>query len=162
MGRSSKIRFGTGEGTTRRRLSPSGLNTQPRSAASLACSAWSYSGPTGLLGSANAGSAGSTSIIVSNEASGLSNGQPVPQFLLDQVADHPLGLGAQHIERGRGHLPVGRLLQRQQPDLRPVPVRDDQLVFTGDRGQVITRHPHVFPLVLRRHRLPPAQQRITA
>ncbi len=78
MGRSSKIRFGTGEGTTRRRLSPSGLNTQPRSAASLSASAWPYSGPTGLLGSANAGSSGSTSIIVSNDASGLENGSRFP------------------------------------------------------------------------------------
>jgi hypothetical protein len=34
----SKIRFGSGDGTTRRRLSPSGLNVQPFSFSSRAAS----------------------------------------------------------------------------------------------------------------------------
>ena len=78
MGRRSKIRRGTGEGTTLRMLSSSGLNAKPRSAASLPASGLSYSGPIGLLGSAKAGSSGSTSTIVSSEASGLSNGSRFP------------------------------------------------------------------------------------
>ena len=59
-------------------LSPSGLNAQPRSAASLSASAALYSGPIGLFGSVNAGSSGSTSIIVSSDANGLSNGSRFP------------------------------------------------------------------------------------
>ena len=39
IGRISKIRFGAGDGTTRRRRSPSRLNTQPFSAASASASA---------------------------------------------------------------------------------------------------------------------------
>ena len=72
------MRCGTGEGTTRRSLSPSGLNVQPRSAASRSASALSYCGPIGLLGLVNAGSSGSTSIIVSSDAIGFSNGSRFP------------------------------------------------------------------------------------
>ena len=41
IGRNSKMRFGSGEATTRRHLSPSGLMAQPFSAASRSASALS-------------------------------------------------------------------------------------------------------------------------
>jgi hypothetical protein len=41
-------------------------------------------------------------------------------------------------------------------------VRDDQLVLLGDRRQVVTREPDVLTLIFHRHRLAPAQERVTA
>ena len=61
----------------------------------------------------------------------LLEGQEIAQFLLDHVADHALGLGAEDVERVCFHLLVGGRLEGQQPDLRPVAVRDDQLVWLG-------------------------------
>ena len=69
--------------------------------------------------------------------------EPVPELLLDEVTDHPLGLGPQHVERRLGHLPVCRFLQGEQPDLRAVAVRDDQLMLLADRRQMVTRQPGV-------------------
>src|SRR6266436_8119035 len=63
--RNSKMRLGSGDGTTRRHLSPSGLNTHSLSAAIRSASSLEYTGPMNLVGSWNAGSPGSTSIIVS-------------------------------------------------------------------------------------------------
>ena len=63
--------------------------------------------------------------------------QPVAELLLDQVADHPLRLRTEHVERRVGHVLVGRLLEREQPDLRAVPVRDHELVVLGDRREPI-------------------------
>ena len=92
----------------------------------------------------------------------LLEGQQVAQLLFDDVADHALGLRAQHVERIRVDGVVGRGLQRQQPDLRPVAVRDDELVAGGDRRDPFGRRPDVGPLVLRRHRFAAPQQRIAA
>ena len=62
----------------------------------------------------------------------LLGGQQVAEFLLDDVADHRLGLRAEHVERVRRNVVVCRGLQRQQADLRTVAVRDDDLVAGGD------------------------------
>ena len=48
--------------------------------------------------------------------------QEVAELLLDHVADHALGLGAQHVERIGLDLVVSGALQGQQTDLRPVAV----------------------------------------
>ena len=48
-----------------------------------------------------------------------------------------LGLGAEHVERVRRYVVVGRRLQRQQPDLRAVAVGDDDLVAGRDRGDAL-------------------------
>ena len=61
--------------------------------------------------------------------------QQVAELLLDQVADHPLGLGAEHVERVRLDVRVGRGLEREQADLGAVAVRQHELVLLGDRGQ---------------------------
>ena len=55
--------------------------------------------------------------------------------LLDQhVADHALGLGAQHIQGIGGDLGVGAVLQGQQADLRAVAVHQHHVVLLGDPG----------------------------
>ena len=88
--------------------------------------------------------------------------QQVAQLLLDQVADHALGLGAEDVERVGLDLLVGGALERQQADLRPVAVRDHELVLRGDRRERLGGNAHVGALVLGGHRLPAAQQRVAA
>ena len=158
MGRISKMRLGSGEGTTRRQCSPSCLNVQPFSAATASACCLSYMGPTNLVGSANAGSAGSTSTMVSTVAKGHLGRQDVAQLLLDQVADHPLGLGAEDVEGVGLDLVVGGRLQRQQADLRAVAVRDHQFVLAGEGRERAGRDAHVLALHLDRHRLAPLEQ----
>ena len=55
-------------------------------------------------------------------------GQHIAQLLLQQVADHALRLGAQDVQWIGLDVRIGRRLQRQQPDLRAVAVRHDQLM----------------------------------
>jgi hypothetical protein len=50
-GRISKIRRGSGDGTTRRQEGPSGLNIQPFPAASSSARSRSYTGPTNFVAS---------------------------------------------------------------------------------------------------------------
>ncbi len=78
IGSISKMRRGTGEGTTRRHPAPSCLTVQPFSAASRWAASCAYTGPTNFVGSAMAGSSGSTSVIVRTVASCLSNGSRLP------------------------------------------------------------------------------------
>ena len=88
--------------------------------------------------------------------------QQVPQLLLDQVADHPLGLGAEDVERVAGHVVVRGRLQREQADLRAVAVGDDELVLDRDRGQRPAGGRDVGPLPLDGHRLASALQGVAA
>ena len=59
---------------------------------------------------------------------------------------HPVAVGAEHVERILLDLVVGLALERQQADLGPVPVGDDDLVLGGDRGDLRDRGPDVAPL----------------
>ena len=77
----------------------------------------------------NAGSSGSTSTMVRMRRERLLERQQVAQLLLDEVADHALRLGTQHVERVGLDLLVAAALQRQQAHLGAVAVRDDQLVL---------------------------------
>ena len=116
----------------------------------------------GLLGFWKAGSAGSTSTWVRMVANGHVLGKDVAQFLLDHVADHALGLGAEHVERERLDPGHGRRLQSQQAYLGPVAVSDDQAVVAGQGRQGAGGHPDVLPLVLRGERLPPLEKGVAA
>jgi hypothetical protein len=78
IGLISKIRLGSGDGTTRRHRSPSCLNAHPFSAASASAVALSYTGPTNFVGSPKAGSEGSTSTIVRMVANGTSAARRFP------------------------------------------------------------------------------------
>ena len=86
--------------------------------------------------------------------------QLVPELLLEDVADHPVGLGPEQVQRVWLDLGVGRALQREQPDLGPVPVRDHELVLERERRERLARGASVDALVLGRQRLPAAEQRV--
>ncbi len=88
--------------------------------------------------------------------------QQVAQLLLDEVADHPLGLRAEDVEGVRLRLPVRRRLQREQADLRTVAVADDQLVLKRDRRERLAGQPDFEPLALHRHGLAAALQGIAS
>jgi hypothetical protein len=88
--------------------------------------------------------------------------QLVPELLLDQVADHPLRLGSEQVERVRVDLGVGGALQREEPDLRPVAVGDDELVVERKGRERLARDARVRALVLRRQRLAAPEQRVAA
>ena len=64
----STMSTGSGDGTTRRTPGPSGASAHPRPRARRTPSAGPYTGPTGLVGWAKAGSAGSTTTWVSSVA----------------------------------------------------------------------------------------------
>ena len=83
---------------------------------------------------------------------------------LDQpVPDHALGLGTQHVERvGAGQRRVAGALQRQQPDLRAIAVRDDHLVVVQQRLERGGGAGHVRLLDVAVGPLAALQQRIAA
>ena len=58
----------------------------------------------------------------------------VEQLLVEQVADHSLRLGPQHVERVRRDGVVSIALQGEQPDLRAVAVGHDHLVVPSEVG----------------------------
>ena len=92
----------------------------------------------------------------------LSRRQQVPQFLLDQVADHALGARVQHVQRvGLGAL-VRLGLKGQQADLRAIAVGHHDAVVGGQRRDRAGRDPDVVSLHLGGHRLTAPQQRIAA
>ena len=156
------MRRGCGEGTTRRKLSPSGLNVQPFSAASRSDVSLVVDRPDRLRRVAEG------RVVPVHLDEGQQRREPllerqlVPELLLDQVADHALGLGPEQVERVRLDLRVGRALQREQPDLRPVPVRDHELVLERERRERLAGGARVLALVLGRQRLPTAEQRVPA
>ena len=55
--------------------------------------------------------------------------EAVHELLIEQVADHPFGLGAEDVERVRLGRGVGLALEGEQPDLRSVAVGDDDVVL---------------------------------
>ena len=119
-------------------------------------------GPMGLLGSWKAGSCDVDLDHGEHRGQGLVEGQQVSQLLLDEVADHALRLRPKDVQRIDRHLGVGGILERQQADLRPVAVGDDQLVLPRNGGQLRAGDPDVLALVLAGHGFTPAEQGIAA
>ena len=162
MGRISKIRLGSGEGTTRRQRSPSGLNTHPFSPASWSACALVVDRTDELRRIVERRV---RRVDLDHRQDGRErhlDGQEVAELLLEDVADHALGLGAQHVQGVGLDLGVGGGLERQQPHLGPVAVRQDQLVLARHRRQRRGGRLHVAPLRLGGHRLAPLQQRVAA
>jgi hypothetical protein len=89
-------------------------------------------------------------------------GEGVAQLLLEQVADHPLALGSEHVERVGGDLGVGERLEGEQPHLRAVPVRDHELVLPPERRQRLHRTHDVAALDVGLQRLPAPEQGVPA
>ena len=75
-----------------------------------------------VLGRVAEGRVGGVHLHLSEQDAHLALGQAVFQRLLEHVADHPLAFRAENVQRIRGNFVVGAVLQRQQPDLRPVAV----------------------------------------
>src|SRR5581483_856597 len=88
------------------------------------------------------------------------------QFVLqrvgEEVADHALRLGNEHVERVRSDVAVGLAFEREQSDLRAVAVRDHELVVGCGRGERGGGGEDVAPLDLRLRRLAAAKQRVAA
>ena len=156
------MRLGFGLATTRRNLSPSGAMVQPLAG----CEA--LRGRPVVDRADRLGGVVERGVVAVDLDHGQERGerllgrQQVAELLLDDVADHRLGLGAEHVERVRRDVVVRRRLQRQQPDLGPVAVRDDDLVAGDDGGDALGGDPDVRPLVLGGHRLTALQQRVAA
>ena len=87
-------------------------------------------------------------------------GEPVSERLLDQIPDHALGLGSQHVERRRR---PGRLgLQCEHPHLGAVAVRDHQPMVARDRREGLGDDLDVAPLTGHIGRLAPLEQGVAA
>ena len=158
IGRISKIRFGSGDGTTRRQLAPSCLNAQPFSRGQRIGLRLVVHGADELR---RVGEGRVAAVDLDHREHGrerLLEREQVAEFLLDQVADHALGLRPEHVERIRLDVGVRGRLQREQPDLRPVAVRDHQLVLLCDGRESASRDAHVLALRLGRHRLAAPQK----
>jgi hypothetical protein len=82
------------------------------------------------------------------------------ELLLEDVADHPLGLRVEHVERVRRGLGARLVLEGEQPHLRAVPVRDDELVVAGDLGERFGGDLGVRALHGSVERFAPLQQRV--
>jgi hypothetical protein len=82
----------------------------------------------------------------------------VAELLSEDVADHPVGLRAEHVERGQDVARGG--LEGEETDLWSVAVGDDQLVIERDRGQRPRSHPRVGAPRRQVGRLAAPQQRI--
>ena len=77
---------------------------------------------------------------MSNVAIGFPNAKQVPELLHDQVADHPLRLRVEDVERVGLDVLVGGALKGEQPDLRAVAVRNHELVLVGERCELRATH----------------------
>ena len=86
-----------------------------------------YTGPIGFVGCAKAGSS-RVDEHLRQQRDDVALGELVAERLDEQVADHPLALRAEDVERVRRHGLVRLRFEREQPDLRAVAVRDDELV----------------------------------
>ena len=84
-------------------------------------------------------------------------GQLTVERLGEQIADHPLCLGAEHVERVRRYVLVGLCLECEKPDLGAVTVRDYQLVVESKCGEGGSGLEDVCPLDCRFRRLAAAQ-----
>ena len=67
--------------------------------------------------------------------------QQVAELLLDEVADHPLRLGGEDVQRVRLDLRVRGALQREQADLRPVAVARARAGGDPPRARAPRRRP---------------------
>ncbi len=84
------------------------------------------------------------------------------QSLLEQVADHALRLGPQHIQGVCSGALVGLGLERQQSDLGPVAVGNHDAVFGGELGERVDGPGDVAALALDVERLASTQQGVAA
>ena len=109
--------------------------------------------PDRLRRDSEGGSSASTTTCVRSAATWRSGSSL--RGLLEEVADHPLALRTEHVERGRG-------LQGEQADLGPVAVGDDQLVVAVQLSEAAGGVRDVTPLHVGVSGLAAPQQRVAA
>ena len=86
----------------------------------------------------------------------------VVELELDDVADLALALGIEHVERIRVAAAVRVLLEREQPDLRAVAVRDDEARALGHGAERLRGRARGAQLVGGGGRLAAPQQGVAA
>ncbi len=159
MASSWMICFGSGDGTTRRQDPPSGLTTQPRSAASaralLVVDRADELGrlvERGIVGvDEHSGDDGDRVLVVDG----------VVELELDDVADLPRTLGVEHIERIGVIVTVRVLFEREKPDLWAVAVRDHETRPLGHGAEHLRDRPRSAQLVGGGGRLAAPKQSVT-
>ncbi len=162
IGRCSKMRVGTGEGTTRRQRSPSSLKAQPCSCLELPRLALVVARADEFRRVVEGGVVGVDLDHGQDRRERNLERQQVPELLLDEVADHPLRLGGEDVQRIRLDLHVRGRLQREQPHLRPVAVGEHEPVAFRNGRERLRGDPDVRALGLSRHRLASPEQRVAA
>src|SRR5579862_7734305 len=88
------------------------------------------------------------------------HGQLVPELLLNQIADHALGLRVEDVEWIHVDVLVRRALEREESNLRPVSMRDHELVRSRDRRKRAAGALGVRTLVLGRELFAALKKRI--
>ena len=152
---------GSGDGTTRRHPLPSGATANPRVPASPWAVSLSYIGPIGFDGEANAGSSDRHERL-GDERGDAQAGVVLEQGLLEQVADHADGFGADHVEGRRVCALVGLALEQQVTDLRAVAERQHELVRSRKRSKGSGSRLQVMALYLSRYLFSSARERVPA
>ena len=93
------------------------------------------------------GRIGRVDLDLGDEAQDRSGHTRVAERLREPVADHALGLRAQHVERVRvRQRPVVGAFERKHPDLGSVAVTDEQIVVLGERREGVRGRPDVAEL----------------
>ena len=145
---SSTITRGSGEGTTRRHAVPSSRTCQP------ALGRQALGDRPGVHRADELGRVRERRVVdvhlgLADEAHDVPAGEGVLERLEEEVADHPLGLGAQDIQGiGTGEHGIGGALVGQEAHLGAVAVGDDELVVGRQTGQGGDGHGHVALLDL--------------
>ena len=76
----------------------------------------------------------------------------VDEFLLDHVPDHADGFCANHVQGIHRNFLIRIVLQRKQPHLRTVAVRDNKFITSISLGNLSAGQRYVFTLVFTEHR----------
>jgi hypothetical protein len=100
---------------------------------------------------------------LAHQADHLPSGQGIFECLQEEVADHALGLGAEHVERvRRGQIGIECALVGQHAHLWSVPVGDHQVMVPGQWNKGVDGHADMLLLDLGERNLPAFEQGIAA
>ena len=115
-----------------------------------------------VFGRVAEGRVGSVHFHLREQDAHLALRQIVFQRLLEHVADHSLAFGAENVQRVGRDFVVGAVLQRQQPDLRPVAVHQHHAPLFRQPGDGAGGLLDVLALDFGFQRLAALEQRVAA
>ena len=161
-GRIWKIRLGSGEGTTRRKLVAVPGHGPALLLFEVPRLLFGVGGADGLGGVLEGGVVRVDLDHGEDGGEGLLEGEDVAELLLDHVSDHAFGLSAEDVEGIGLDQIVSLPLEGEEPHLGSVAVRDDELMVAGEGSERLGRDADIPPLVLGGHGLTTPQQRIAA